>query len=72
VEQLHYAFSKKTVITIDLLGHGETESAGYFIAWRTMLMLFMLYSLNCGSGAILVGHSMGGYVAGFQNCIPKM
>jgi pimeloyl-ACP methyl ester carboxylesterase len=28
-----------------------------------MLMLFMLYSLNCGSGAILVGHSMGGYVA---------
>jgi pimeloyl-ACP methyl ester carboxylesterase len=22
--------------------------------------------------AILVGHSMGGYVAGFRNCIPKM
>jgi pimeloyl-ACP methyl ester carboxylesterase len=58
-------FSKKyRVITIDLLGHGETECLGYV---QTMednadVVHAVLADLRIRK-AVLVGHSMGGYVA---------
>jgi pimeloyl-ACP methyl ester carboxylesterase len=55
---------KNRIITIDLLGHGETESLGYV---QTMeenadVVHEVLSKLRIRK-AILVGHSMGGYVA---------
>lgn len=55
---------KNRIITIDLLGHGETESLGYV---QTMeenadVVHDVLSKLQIRK-AILVGHSMGGYVA---------
>lgn len=55
---------KNRIITIDLLGHGETESLGYI---QTMeenadVVHEVLSKLKIRK-AILVGHSMGGYVA---------
>nr|WP_315254402.1 alpha/beta hydrolase [uncultured Flavobacterium sp.] len=55
---------KNRIITIDLLGHGETESLGYV---QTMeenadVVHEVLFKLRIRK-AILVGHSMGGYVA---------
>lgn len=55
---------KNRVITIDLLGHGETESLSYL---QTMeenadVVHDVLSKLRIRK-AILVGHSMGGYVA---------
>jgi pimeloyl-ACP methyl ester carboxylesterase len=55
---------KNRIITIDLLGHGETESLGYI---QTMeenadVVHEVLAKLRIRK-AILVGHSMGGYVA---------
>ncbi len=55
---------KNRIITIDLLGHGETESLGYI---QTMeenadVVHEVLSKLRIRK-AILVGHSMGGYVA---------
>lgn len=55
---------KNRIITIDLLGHGETESLGYV---QTMeenadVVHDVLSKLRIRK-AILVGHSMGGYVA---------
>lgn len=55
---------KNRIITIDLLGHGETESLGYI---QTMeenadVVHEVLSQLRIRK-AILVGHSMGGYVA---------
>lgn len=55
---------KNRIITIDLLGHGETESLGYI---QTMeenadVVYDVLSKLRIRK-AILVGHSMGGYVA---------
>ena len=55
---------KNRIITIDLLGHGETESLGYI---QTMeenadVVHDVLSKLRIRK-AILVGHSMGGYVA---------
>jgi len=55
---------KNRIITIDLLGHGETESLGYV---QTMeenadVVNAVLSRLKIRK-AILVGHSMGGYVA---------
>lgn len=55
---------KNRIITIDLLGHGETESLGYI---QTMeenadAVHEVLSKLRIRK-AILVGHSMGGYVA---------
>lgn len=52
------------VISIDLLGHGETESIGYV---HTMAMMAEYVKAVTDSlkirKYILVGHSMGGYVA---------
>ncbi|WP_281636955.1 alpha/beta fold hydrolase [Flavobacterium marginilacus] len=55
---------KNRIITIDLLGHGETESLGYI---QTMeenadVVHAVLSKLKIRK-AILVGHSMGGYVS---------
>ncbi|AOW08538.1 alpha/beta fold hydrolase [Flavobacterium gilvum] len=55
---------KNRIITIDLLGHGETESLGYI---QTMeenadVVHEVLSKLRIRK-AILVGHSMGGYVS---------
>lgn len=55
---------KNRIITIDLLGHGETESFGYI---QTMeenadVVHEVLAKLKIRK-AIFVGHSMGGYVA---------
>jgi pimeloyl-ACP methyl ester carboxylesterase len=58
-------FSKKNrVITIDLLGHGETECLGYVHSMEDNAdaVHVVLAELRIRK-AILVGHSMGGYVA---------
>ncbi|WP_418264281.1 alpha/beta fold hydrolase [Flavobacterium faecale] len=59
------AFSKKNrVITIDLLGHGATECMGYVHTMENNadIVHAVLTHLRIRK-AILVGHSMGGYVA---------
>lgn len=58
-------FAKKNrVITIDLLGHGETECLGYVHSMEdnAEAVHTVLAELRIRK-AILVGHSMGGYVA---------
>lgn len=58
-------FSKKyRVITIDLLGHGNSESLGYVHAMEDNadVVHSVLSELRLRK-AVLVGHSMGGYVA---------
>ena len=58
-------FSKKNrIITIDLLGHGETECLGYAHSMEdnAEAVHAVLSDLRIRK-AILVGHSMGGYVA---------
>jgi pimeloyl-ACP methyl ester carboxylesterase len=58
-------FAKKNrVITIDLLGHGETECLGYIHSMEDNADAIhaVLASLRIRK-AILVGHSMGGYAA---------
>jgi pimeloyl-ACP methyl ester carboxylesterase len=58
-------FAKKNrIITIDLLGHGETECLGYVHSMEdnAMAVQAVLAELRIRK-AILVGHSMGGYVA---------
>jgi pimeloyl-ACP methyl ester carboxylesterase len=67
-------FSKKNrVITIDLLGHGETECLGYVHSMEDNAdaVHAVLAELRIRK-AILVGHSMGGYVAlAFAELYPK-
>ncbi|QSW87154.1 alpha/beta hydrolase [Flavobacterium endoglycinae] len=58
-------FSQKhRVITIDLLGHGETDSLGYVheMEDNANVVNAVLESLKIEK-AIILGHSMGGYVA---------
>ena len=58
-------FSKKhRIITIDLLGHGETECLGYVHSMEDNAdaVHAVLTELRIRK-AVLVGHSMGGYVA---------
>lgn len=58
-------FSKKNrIITIDLLGHGETECMGYVHSMEknAEIVHAVLTELRIRK-AIFVGHSMGGYVA---------
>jgi pimeloyl-ACP methyl ester carboxylesterase len=58
-------FAKRNrVITIDLLGHGETECFGYLHSMEDNAdaVRAVLAALRIRK-AILVGHSMGGYVA---------
>jgi pimeloyl-ACP methyl ester carboxylesterase len=52
------------VITIDLLGHGETECLGYVHTMEDNADAVHSVLLELGiRKSILVGHSMGGYVA---------
>lgn len=55
---------KYRVITIDLLGHGETECLGYIHSMEDNadIVQAVLSKLRIRK-AIFVGHSMGGYVA---------
>lgn len=58
-------FSKKNrVICIDLLGHGNTSCLGYIHSMELMAeaVAYILNKLKIKQ-AILIGHSMGGYVA---------
>jgi len=58
-------FSKKNrIITIDLLGHGNTEPLGYIHSMEDNadVVHTVLSELKIRK-AVLVGHSMGGYVA---------
>mgnify|MGYP001156559308 FL=1 len=58
-------FSKKhRVITIDLLGHGQTECLGYVHSMEDQadMVHHVLHELKIRK-AVLVGHSMGGYIA---------
>lgn len=55
---------KHRVITVDLLGHGETECLGYVHAMEDQAdMLYALLMNLKIRKVVLVGHSMGGYVA---------
>ena len=57
--------SKKCrIITIDLLGHGKTECLGYVHSMEDQAVMVhqVLHELKIRK-AVLVGHSMGGYVA---------
>jgi pimeloyl-ACP methyl ester carboxylesterase len=52
------------VITIDLLGHGETECLGYVHAMEDQAdMVYALLLFLKLRKVVLVGHSMGGYIA---------
>lgn len=55
---------KHRIITIDLLGHGETECLGYVhtIEDQADMVHHVLHELKIRK-AVLIGHSMGGYVA---------
>ena len=58
-------FSKKNrVVTIDLLGHGHTECLGYVHSMEDQadIVHAVLHELKIRK-AVLVGHSMGGYIA---------
>jgi pimeloyl-ACP methyl ester carboxylesterase len=58
-------FSKKNrVVTIDLLGHGKTECFGYVHSMEDQadMVHHVLRELKIRK-VILIGHSMGGYVA---------
>lgn len=55
---------KYRVLTIDLLGHGRTESLGYVHTMEDQAdMVFAVLSELRIRKAALIGHSMGGYVA---------
>lgn len=68
-------FAKKhQIITIDLLGHGETENLSYMHTMEDMAdaVHAVLFHLNI-SDAVFVGHSMGGYVSlAFAELYPEM
>jgi len=52
------------VICIDLLGHGKTENIGYIHTMEDQArMLYFLFNELGISKCILIGHSMGGYIA---------
>jgi pimeloyl-ACP methyl ester carboxylesterase len=65
---------KHRVITIDLLGHGKTECLGYVHAMEDQAdMVFALLLYLKIRKVVLVGHSMGGYVAlAFAELFPDM
>lgn len=52
------------IITIDLLGHGETPALGYLhtMEENALMVLTLLKALNITRYTV-IGHSMGGYIA---------
>lgn len=74
-QELIPSLSKKNrVISIDLLGHGETECLGYVHSMEVNAeVVKAILSFNKIRKAVLIGHSMGGYVAlAFAELYPKM
>jgi pimeloyl-ACP methyl ester carboxylesterase len=65
---------KNRVICIDLLGHGQTDCLGYIHSMEDMAdAVHQVISELKIRKAIIVGHSMGGYVAlAFAELYPKM
>lgn len=65
---------KNRVITIDLLGHGETEPRGYIQSMEDNAdVVHEVLSHFKIRKAVLAGHSMGGYVAlAFAELYPDM
>ncbi|MES2812853.1 MAG: alpha/beta hydrolase [Bacteroidota bacterium] len=64
---------KNRVITIDLLGHGQTECLGYIHTMEDMAdaVHAVLHELKIRK-AIFMGHSMGGYVSlAFADLYPE-
>ncbi len=64
---------KNRVICIDLLGHGNSENQGYIHSMNAMAssVKAVLDSLKIRK-SIIIGHSMGGYVAlAFADLFPK-
>ncbi|CAM1360061.1 alpha/beta fold hydrolase [Tenacibaculum xiamenense] len=64
---------RNRVITIDLLGHGKTESIGYVHSMKEMAQAIevVLKKLRIRK-SYFIGHSMGGYVAlEFAKLFPK-
>ncbi|PHR73645.1 MAG: alpha/beta hydrolase [Lutibacter sp.] len=64
---------KNRVITIDLLGHGETDCLGYVhtMEEQAKMIKVVLNHLKLRKH-ILIGHSMGGYIAlAFANLFPN-
>ena len=64
---------RNRVITIDLLGHGATECLGYVHSMEDQadMVHHVLIELNIRK-VILIGHSMGGYVAlAFAELFPE-
>jgi pimeloyl-ACP methyl ester carboxylesterase len=62
------------VISLDLLGHGQTENIGYVHSMETQarMLKYLLDHLNI-SKCFLIGHSMGGYISlAFADLYPKM
>jgi len=62
------------VICLDLLGHGKTENLGYIhtMEAQAQMLQFLLAHLDI-SQCILIGHSMGGYIAlAFTELFPGM
>ena len=55
---------KHRIITIDLLGHGETESLRYVHSMEDQadMVHAVLHELKIRKG-VLIGHSLGGYIA---------
>ncbi len=64
-ESLSAEISKRhRVVTIDLLGHGQTECLGYVHTMEDNAdMIFAVLSALKIRKAVFIGHSMGGYVA---------
>lgn len=60
----HFFSTKYRVITIDLFGHGKSESLGYIHTMEDQAdMVYALLSDLRIRKASIIGHSMGGYVA---------
>jgi pimeloyl-ACP methyl ester carboxylesterase len=65
---------KNRVITIDLLGHGESDCLGYVHSMEDQadMVHTVLHSLKIRK-AVFIGHSMGGYVAlAFAELYPEV
>ncbi len=73
-DDLAEVLSKRNrVVCIDLLGHGQSENLGYLHTMEQMseVVVSVLKVLRVRK-SILVGHSMGGYVAlAFAECFPN-
>ena len=64
---------KNRVISIDLLGHGQTENLGYVhtMEEQATMVKFVIQRFRLRR-VTLIGHSMGGYVAlAFADLFPK-